>query len=294
MTDIPEVAFQKQKAGLPHVEVLTLQEVYGRLTSIQNHDPFAPHRVSFFLILVNVEGQGQHYIDFQAYPYRSGSLLFIAKNQVHAFGRHPENQGYLIMFTEAFLNTNVIISRSFPDFRLYNYHLDDPVIHAEDINDSQLSGLAAQMYDEYHQPDDFAKGELLRTLLQTLLLRAERIKHRTATQNINTEWLNIFIQFKNLLEQEYPKTRNARDYAQKIGISYKHLNEICKATVAKTAKQFIDHVVATEIKRYLASSPLSIKELSYKIGFDEPTNLVQFFKRQTHQTPTQFRKTVTG
>jgi len=289
MTAIPQISFREPPSSLPYIEVLTLREFYQRLPSVEHHDPFSPHRVSFFLILAIAAGCGRHYIDFQAHDYQPGSLLFIAKHQVHAFEEQRDSRGHLILFTDAFLATNTVVSKHIPDLGLYNYHVGSSVIHAAEDAASPLAGLATQMHQEYQRDDDFAKSEILRTLLHLLLLRAERVKHRAAVQYARPEWLSLFNQFRTLLEHNYPKTRHARDYAQQIGVSYKHLNDVCKAVVAKTAKQFIDHVVATEIKRYLASTSLSIKELSYAVGFDEPTNLVQFFKRQAGQTPGQFR-----
>jgi AraC-like DNA-binding protein len=35
---------------------------------------------------------------------------------------------------------------------------------------------------------------------------------------------------------------------------------------------------------------ISIKEITYQAGFDEPTNLIKFFKQRTGQTPAQFRR----
>ncbi|MBX2821200.1 MAG: helix-turn-helix domain-containing protein [Rhodothermaceae bacterium] len=291
IAEIPKISFHSTKEGLSYIEVLTLEEMYKRLISLEENDdsPFTPHRVNFFLIFVIVDGQGHHYIDFEKHTYKKESLLFVAKNQVQVFSRHDRGKGYIILFTESFLSTNVIISKHFSDYQLFNCYIGAPVIHSEESVDNNLVNLAAQMYEEFHKPNDFVQSELLRTLLHQLLLRAERIKHKMASKHVRKEWLNLFIQFKSLLENVYPISRNARDYAHKMGISYKHLNEICKAITDKTAKQFVDHVIITEIKRHLASTPLSVKEICYKIGFDEPTNLVQFFKRHVGQTPLQFR-----
>ena len=75
-----------------------------------------------------------------------------------------------------------------------------------------------------------------------------------------------------------------------MDISYKHLNDICKAVLGQTAKEFIDKYLILETKRHLASSNISVKELTFQMGFDEPTNFIKFFKRHTHQTPSQFKK----
>jgi AraC family transcriptional regulator, transcriptional activator of pobA len=51
----------------------------------------------------------------------------------------------------------------------------------------------------------------------------------------------------------------------------------------------IDERVILEHKRLLVHTDLSIKELAAKTGFDEPTNLVKFFRHHTGHTPAAFR-----
>ena len=148
------------------------------------------------------------------------------------------------------------------------------------------------MHMEYLQRDNFAKEEILRLLLKLLLLKAERIKRTLIQKEKNTEWIKTFTNFKNRLEKHFTETRNAKEYAEMMGISYKHLNEVCKSITGNTAKSFIDRFIILETKRHLAISDISIKELTYALGFDEPTNLLKFFKKHTYQSPAQFKKSL--
>ena len=130
------------------------------------------------------------------------------------------------------------------------------------------------------------------SLLNVLLLKAERAKEiqSITLSGIKTQWLETFNLFKNMLEEEYIKTRSSRYYASKLFISYKFLNDIVKKLTGKTVKAFIDDFVTIEIKRYLVSTSLSIKEVSYQTGFEEPANMVKFFKKHTNITPLKFRQ----
>jgi AraC family transcriptional activator of pobA len=38
------------------------------------------------------------------------------------------------------------------------------------------------------------------------------------------------------------------------------------------------------------NTSLSIKEISYKTGFEDPTNFVKYFKKYAELTPIDFRK----
>ena len=58
----------------------------------------------------------------------------------------------------------------------------------------------------------------------------------------------------------------------------------------KPVKEYIHEQLIMEIKRFLMNTDLSIKEIAYKTGFDEPTNFVKYFKKNTSSTPSAFRK----
>ena len=45
-----------------------------------------------------------------------------------------------------------------------------------------------------------------------------------------------------------------------------------------------------ESQRLLAQGDMSIKEISYQLGFSELTNFVKFFKKHTQITPITFRR----
>jgi len=288
---LPKIAF-KSSSKLD-VEVMTLSDTYAKLSSIKNHNPFAAHKIEFYFIVVVTKGSYSHYIDFQFYDLREGSVLFIAKNQVHHFTASMKNaEGVCIILNGHFFEQNYFSSKNINLNRLYNYHLESPIIHQEDIGKDNFIGVAHKLYYEYNFPNSFLKHDMLQALLHVLLLKAERAKETKAISTIKADWLNKFSAFKNLLQKDYVTTRNSREYASKIFISYKFLNDIVKKLTGKTVKAFIDDFVIVEIKRYLVSTSLSIKEISYKTGFEEPANMIKFFKKNTQLTPLQFRKTL--
>jgi AraC-like DNA-binding protein len=105
-------------------------------------------------------------------------------------------------------------------------------------------------------------------------------------------WLDLFSRFKNMVTEYHTQSRNAQDYASRLGVSYKHLSTICKYATGDTPKSFIDDYLILEIKRQLSISDLSIKELTYHFNFDEPTNFLKFFKKHTGLTPSRFRNSL--
>ncbi len=287
--EIPKILFNRYKSL--EVEVMNFTQLFDKLNQSTGHNPFVAHKIEFYLILVITQNSYSHFVDFNSYELTAGSALFIAKNQVHHFTKSLQQaDGFCIIFSSQFMEKYYFLSDKLKLNRLFNYHIEAPIIHQQELGQDSFIDIANQLYDEYIFPNEFAKSEMLRTLLHILLLKAERTKEVQATSGAKIHWLEVFSSFKNMLEKEYINTRSSRDYASELLISYKFLNDVVKKLAGKTAKAFIDDFVTIEIKRYLVSTSLSVKEISYETGFEEPANMIKFFKKNTKMTPLKFRQ----
>ncbi len=285
---LPEIYLEKHSKN---IMVMSFEQLFTMLSQATDHDPFTPHKIKFYLILLVTNNTYTHFVDFKSYELREGSALFVTKNQVHYFNKKlQEANGFGIVFNHLFVNQHYFLTDNFRLNRLFNYHIESPVIHQEEMGEDILVELIADLHKEYYSKNDFAKSEILASLLRVLLIKAERAKELRAIPNVNMHWLETFSKFKDMLESEYANTRNSRKYAQKLFVSYKLLNDIVKRLTGKTVKAFIDNFVTVEIKRYLISTSLSVNEISYKTGFEEPANMIKFFKRNTGSTPLKYRQ----
>lgn len=287
--EIPKVTCEKDSDL--SIEVLNFAQLFEKLQQVKNHNPFSFHKLQFYLILIVTKGTYQHFVDFESYDLQEGSVLFIAENQAQHFtDKISKAEGIAIVFDNAYFEKSCSFSGGNNFHRLFNYHIAKPIIHRNEMCDDNFTYVVSKLYKEFSFPDSNNKTEILYLLLKVLLLKAERIKEIQSEREVKIKYLETFNSFKNLVEDEYIVSRSSRYYATKLFISYKSLNEIVKTTTNKTVKTFIDDFVTIEIKRYLKSTSLSIKEISYKTGFEEASNLISFFKKNTGTTPLKFRK----
>ncbi|MEM6342262.1 MAG: helix-turn-helix transcriptional regulator [Bacteroidota bacterium] len=287
--ELPEIHFDKHKSL--NIEVMDFEQLTTKLNQIKGHDPYTPHKIKFFLILLVTQNTYTHFVDFNSYLLKEGSTLFVAKNQVHHFNQELQKaQGYGIVFNHLFVDQHYYLGSHLRLNRLFNYHIESPLIEEPELREANFTDLFSNLHKEYLSKNHFAKSEILAALLQVLLLKAEKAKALHAVDHINPHWLNTFNQFKTILEKEYVNTRSSRAYASQLFVSYKLLNDIVKKLTGKTVKTFIDDFVTIEIKRHLISTSLSINEISYLSGFEEPSNMVKFFKKNTGLTPLKFRQ----
>lgn len=287
MNSIPNITFQG-KENAADVEFLNISELYSRMKDTPDHDPKQPHRIDFFALMIITVGDGYHQIDLKKYNIGKGTVLKIAKGQVHAFQENPNYDGYLILFTEEFVLK--YFSESSIDIisHLYNYHISDPLVKNSTFND--LFGTLFQ--EELSCENTYAQKNIIAKMLELYLLKLERISNSTITEKQNKKYYMLFIQFKNLVEAKFTKTRNVKDYAEELSVSTKHLNKVIYDFTLNTAKNFIDQYVILEIKRAILSTNCSLKEIAFDKGFDEVTNFTKFFKKHSGVTPKEFKSSL--
>lgn len=287
LNNIPSISFESSE-NATDIEFLRISELLSRMDDQHDHNPRQPHRLTFFALLIVTEGVGSHQVDLKKYPLEKGSVLKIAKGQVHSFQDGIRYDGYLLVFTEDFVLK--YFSKSSIDFisHLYNYHISDPLVEGSTFNEPFLD----QVIKEFESDNTYAQKNIVAKMLELYLLKLERVSHTATTTKLHKEHYPLFFQFKNLVEKNYRDTRNVKDYAEIMSISTKHLNTVVQDFTLNTAKHFIDQYVTLEIKRAILSTDQSLKEIAYELGFDEVTNFTKFFKKHTEITPKEYKSSL--
>ena len=266
--------------------MIRLKDLFTEKSSPSDHNPFKPHKLVFYALLFIRSGKVQHQIDFKKITVKAGDCLIISKNQVHAFDSNAIYDGHIVLFTDEFLINHLSQSTISIIYRLYNYHLGSPLYHTPKENDQFISNLQEEQSADGHD----GKPGIIAALLSILLLKLQSIRKEHLKEHSFDRGYEIFATFKTQVEELYITSRDAKWYAEKAAISYKHLNEVCKRFTQTTAKEFIDEHVILEAKRYLTVTTLSIKETGYECGFDEATNFQKYFKKHTGLAPAAFRE----
>ncbi|MEM9887072.1 MAG: helix-turn-helix transcriptional regulator [Bacteroidota bacterium] len=288
MNEIPSVNLQSLQGRPFGFRIARNREIL--LNESLDHDPFRPHRIRFYAILFVLKGEGVHYIDFKSYPYQANSMIFISREQVHAFEKNMEREAFFLLFSEEFLARDNAHSNLMQELSLYNYHLYPPVIQLEAAQVDIFRNLAVRMKVEFDRPNDLLTAEIMHAALRIFLCLAERIRKAHRDLNPKSKYQKEYVEFQKLLNQHVLKSKKVKFYANQLHLSTKTLNRITKEMLGQSAKSYIDDFLIIEMKRLLMNTSYSIKEIAYESGFEESTNFVKYFKKQTGMNPSEFRK----
>ena len=100
--------------------------------------------------------------------------------------------------------------------------------------------------------------------------------------------------FEELLRADPGAGKTAADYAQRLGITLGHLNRICRAATGSSAGNYIEAARMVEASRLLAFTRLSIAEVGYRLGYEDPPYFSRRFRHVTGATPSAYRARFIG
>ena len=155
----------------------------------------------------------------------------------------------------------------------------------------KLQYIADQLKEEMHKEHGFAYHDYLKYLIKIFLINIQRNAQRGTGMPlcINNSANRIFVCFRQLLEHHYRECHTVKEYAQFLNISTKTLTNSIAESSRSTPLKLINERIILEAKRYLLYSSLKVKEISYLLGFEDPSYFVKFFKRNTGYLPIEFR-----
>ncbi|MBU1174127.1 MAG: AraC family transcriptional regulator [Alphaproteobacteria bacterium] len=220
----------------------------------------------------------------------SPSLHWITHAAGRRFRAEAGTTGYVGTVGEAFLAQ---MGADYADAAIlgfvaeHDHHLDLD----GDTEGIIVPGLFATLFMELQGPrigSHIIVSSHLRILLVTIL-RLARLDVSLEGSGSEARFLQ---RFRALIEANFRAHWPVGRYAERIGISPDRLHGLCTRKLGKTPRALIAERVAREAAIGLERSTLSLEQLSYALGFRDPTHFSHFFKRMTGLAPGAFRRLV--
>ncbi len=113
----------------------------------------------------------------------------------------------------------------------------------------------------------------------------------TRKDEITTSFLQLMEEhIADLLSGRADGRFNASDFARKLFIHPRHLTNTLRETTGKSPCDFMEQRILAEAQQMLRETAMSIADIGYRFGYNEPTNFTKFFKGMAGITPLHYRK----
>ena len=258
----------------------------------------------------------QKFAEINAAHIAMNVIMICTNGRIHAHmnGRPVElKKNQVAIVPQNVVVTNIMIS---PDFNLKAMFLNNSILqsalHDKMViwNDimyvqhnhvitlkSEYLLIFSQFYDmlnmviEYSHENPF-RNEIIHSILSAAILAVcgELKQMLPPSDEKHLRPSTHFQRFIKLLHNSEIKYRPVEYYASELCISPKHLTAICKKYSGKTANDWIREQVLEDIKYYLKSTDLSIKQVCDRVGFSNTSFFGKYVKQHLGMTPVEFRK----
>jgi AraC family transcriptional activator of pobA len=219
------------------------------------------------------------------------ALYFISPGQLAAPALVAQGQGRAILFSDEFFCLTGEEKDLLLQCGLFNAEPQMNYLVINQVQHSAMFSLLRQLQDEFaHSGPGLLRESMLRVLLKAFLIYCLRVKQEQHGQVSNPEQPSLYTRFRNLLEGQFTVAKSVREYALQLNVTANHLSESIKKETGLPARDHISRRIALEAQRLAYFSNLSLKEISFRLGFKDVAHFSKFFKRCNGISFLQFKE----
>jgi len=248
--------------------------------------PDEPHQHNYEELIVGMHGQLEHFIDFKTTIIDAPVVSFVTKGKLHRVIPKLKNgqcEMWVLRFKSEFIPETT--------FQLYsNYHDHATLYVQNETRFKSIIKICEVINGEMRQenPELNVVSHLLSALILTI--ESERNKIKTGEGDWASNQNTTIRSFLKILEENYQRPLGVEFYADKLFMSTRNLNLICKNILDQTVTEIIETRRLIEAKNQLTHSDKHISEIGFNLGYNDKAYFTNVFKKRTGKTPSEFRE----
>ena len=233
---------------------------------------------------------GQNYYDFE-----EGIMTFFSPGQVISVDAADDisvNGCWLVVHPDFIKNYPLF--KVIKSYGFFSYAVNE-ALHLSEKEEAIIQNIFTNIEQEYCSAPDHFSQDVIVSHIELLLTYSNRFYNRqfiTRKQANNSllmkfeEVMNVFFTKTNLEEDGLPTVENI---AKQLNISSHYLSDMLRTITGQSTQQHIHDKLIEKAKEILSTTPLSVSEIAYSLGFEHPQSFSKLFKNKTTVSPLQFR-----
>ena len=254
---------------------------------------------TYYSIALKKDVPGKYRYGQQNYDFDDGLMSFFAPNQIlnieyveNDITRKPS--GWILLIHPDFL-WNTTLGKTIKNYDFFEYSLTE-ALFLSDKEESIIANILSNIKQEYQSNIDKFSQNIILSQVELLLNYAERFYDRQfITRNKNNH--EILSRLDTVLNQYFNNTNNINKglptvqlIANTLKVSPTYLSSSLKSITGQTTQQHIHEKLITKAKEKLSTTPLSISEIAFDLGFEHSQSFSKLFKAKTKLSPSEFRQ----
>ncbi|MBW3518093.1 AraC family transcriptional regulator [Flavobacterium sp. NKUCC04_CG] len=256
----------------------------------KNNNNVKPHaHNNQFQIFVVLEGETHLLYNKEVISVQGPAFITVPKNTDHGFEHRTNLNGWIIS-----LSDNVIehmVKREAEVIEAIELFQVTPIVtgeYSEEVFKTML--YCIEEFNATHTGRLLMLEHLVGRLIVQLKRLPQSSQHRILF--VNNSFLIYYRRFTQLIRESCSYKKTIEEYAADLKITSGHLSRICNSVAFKSPREIIMDFYLTQAQLSFSDGEKSIADVSYELGFDDPSYFARVFKRKIGLTPNEFRKKI--
>jgi AraC family transcriptional regulator, transcriptional activator of pobA len=244
-----------------------------------------PQRFKKYLLIWCTEGFLNIVVDGKELTLKAHDVLTITSGQYHYFKKFEQVKGFMLEFTyDFFCKDDKDIELIFHNGLFCHFDLNEVIsIPNPTVLDRHLHIIQEELV---HKPYQYLIS--VHSRIELILVEINRAKVSRGDEIWKPD--AVYLKFLEIVRANFADNYPLSILAQKLTTTELKLNELSKLHTGKTAQMVIYGLIISESKRLLLYENLSIKEVAFKLGFNDPFYFSNFFKKHTEISPKSYKE----
>jgi AraC family transcriptional activator of pobA len=267
-------------------QIHPLEEVIKELKGV-----VPPNRLPQYCITLVKKGTGEKTIGHFTFSIAKNTLMIVPKRVIHSTKYWDLNcTGYILLFNIDFFLNNAFPKKLILDKKVFKSSIR-PYLTLSDTQRRTLEPLFQAILSEHTSPQQ-QNSEMIAIKILEILIQCDRCFSEAQALGKEVIYNPLIEEFNTLIEKHFTTNRSVGFYADNLHVHPNHLNYLAKKYNGSGAKQLIDNKILQEAKYLLSSTTLTVKEVSNRLGFENPGYFSLFFRRGAGNSPVEYRNSI--
>ncbi|WP_136065343.1 4-hydroxyphenylacetate catabolism regulatory protein HpaA [Modicisalibacter radicis] len=277
---------QRYADATVHYEALgRMADFFGRNMPVHHHD-------RFFQVHYVKSGMLRVYLDDRQF-HQQGPMFFLTPPTVpHAFTTEEGSDGHVLTVRQQLVWSLLEESADLGNVQ----HVAPVCVATGHVTEEARSEVARveRLFDELRLEFEAARPGrevALTTLTRLIFIGLFRLSANSLkSQHVRHDELTLFHRFNREIEAHYTAHWTLSEYAAVLNVTEARLNSVCRRIAGVPSKRLVHDRLAQEARRLLTFTRLTINEIGYRLGFQDPGYFCRFFARHAGTTPSRYRR----
>ena len=283
------ITYLRQKVRFMKSELIIPKIIYREIKAETDYPKqFNQH---FHTHLFCHSGKLNFMLNNEPFELKAGEFLFwFAESKLSNLKFSKRFKATVLLVETNFLNDNIPDQNWSINAVLYSRKHPVKRLRTVEAKHTILSNFLT-LHQQYLRSKHTFYNELLKLQMRLFILEMWHLFSEDYEQyKYSLQTGTLYERFTNLLEQHSMQQREVKFYADKLFITPKYLNYICKKTTDITASEWIQQYAKERIELLLENPDLNIAQIADEMEFSSCSFFTRYVKKLLGVTPSEYRK----